>query len=54
MTITTAMAHLARLVAVKSIAIGIYIFADEDICLAIAELTTVKYADFDHSYHLLS
>ncbi|UCD41388.1 MAG: hypothetical protein JSV69_12545 [Chloroflexota bacterium] len=29
-------------------------FAIEDIRFAIAVLTSVKYADFDHEYHLLS
>jgi hypothetical protein len=35
------MAHLARSIAVKHFASGIDIFTIEDVCLSIAELTTV-------------
>ena len=48
------MAHLARAIAIKRLASRIDIFTTEDICFAIAELTAVKDADFDHVYHLLS
>jgi hypothetical protein len=48
------MTHLARSIAVKRFTAHINIFTDEDICLAIAELAAVKYADFHHFAHLLS
>ncbi len=51
---TTAMTYLTLSIAVKHIASRINILTIEDICLAVAELATVKNADFDHGYHLLS
>jgi UDP-3-O-[3-hydroxymyristoyl] glucosamine N-acyltransferase len=48
------MAHFAWSIAVKRLASRIDIFTNEDICFAIAELTSVKDADFHHISHLLS
>jgi len=47
------MTHLARSIAVVSLATCIYIFTVKDICFFIAELATVKYADLDYGYLLL-
>jgi hypothetical protein len=52
--VATALAHLTRSIAVICLASRINIFAIEDICLTITELTTVKDSNFDHGYHLLS
>jgi hypothetical protein len=48
------MADLAGFIAVKRLASRINIFANENVSFAIAELATIKNADFDHGYHLLS
>jgi hypothetical protein len=52
--ITTAMAHFAWSIAVKRLASCINIFTNENVCLTIAELTTIKNTDFHHFAHLLS